>query len=123
MARGQTIKLLVTGGACLGLAGCIGSGPVAVAPPPPEPPSARTGAIVSPDLEALLLACLAKRPADRPASAHALRDRLRACTRAGAWTNARAAEWWAQHRTRLQARHQQNRKLPSGALTVTRFAD
>lgn len=40
MARGQTIKFLVTGGACLGLAGCIGSGPVAVAPPPPEPPPA-----------------------------------------------------------------------------------
>ena len=78
------------------------------------------GATVSPDLEALLLACLAKRPADRPASAHALRDRLRACTRAGAWTNARAAEWWAQHRTRLQARHQQNRKTYIYTIAQTR---
>ncbi|HEY5955211.1 MAG TPA: serine/threonine-protein kinase, partial [Polyangiaceae bacterium] len=39
----------------------------------PEPPSTRLGVPVATDLEALLLACLAKRPEDRPASAHALR--------------------------------------------------
>ena len=89
-----------------------------------EPPSTRTGAPISPDLEALLLDCLAKRPADRPPSAHALRDRLRACTKAGTWTNARAAEWWARHRPELQTRHQETSATPSGpALTVTRFAD
>jgi len=91
---------------------------------PPEPPSIRTGAPVSPDLEALLLDCLAKRPADRPASAHALRDRLRACSKAGIWTHARASAWWAQHGQRLRARHQEASATPSGrALTVTRFAD
>jgi serine/threonine protein kinase len=45
----------------------------------PDPPSTRLGAPVSADLEAVLLACLAKRPEDRPASAHVLRERLRAC--------------------------------------------
>jgi serine/threonine-protein kinase len=67
----------------------------------PEPPSTRLGAPVSPDLEALLLACLAKRPEDRPPTAHVLRDRLRACAAADRWTNARAAEWWRNHRHEL----------------------
>ncbi|MDB4982812.1 MAG: serine/threonine kinase, partial [Myxococcales bacterium] len=64
----------------------------------PERPSTRLGAPVAPDLEAVLLACLAKRPEDRPASAHVLRERLAACRGAGRWTNARAAQWWAGHR-------------------------
>jgi serine/threonine-protein kinase len=69
----------------------------------PDPPSTRLGAPVSPDLETLLLACLSKRPEDRPASAHVLRERLRACVAAGQWTNARAAEWWAVHRDKLRS--------------------
>ncbi|HMJ16290.1 MAG TPA: serine/threonine-protein kinase [Polyangiaceae bacterium] len=69
----------------------------------PEPPSARLGAAVAADLENLLLACLSKRPEDRPASAHALRERLLACAVAGNWTNARAAEWWAAHRHQLRS--------------------
>ncbi|MBA2459187.1 MAG: serine/threonine protein kinase, partial [Gemmatimonadales bacterium] len=35
----------------------------------PFPPSVRTPNLVPPALESLVLACLAKRPADRPASA------------------------------------------------------
>ena len=69
----------------------------------PDPPSTRLGAPVAPDLEAVLLACLAKRPEDRPASAHVLRERLRACAAAGRWTNARAAQWWAVHRHQLRS--------------------
>jgi len=55
------------------------------------------------DLETLLLACLAKRPEDRPPSADALRERLRACGAAGRWTNERAARWWAEHRHQLRS--------------------
>ena len=69
----------------------------------PDPPSTRLGESVTPDLEALLLACLAKRPEDRPASAHVLRERLHACVAAGRWTNARAAQWWAIHRHNLRS--------------------
>jgi serine/threonine-protein kinase len=69
----------------------------------PDPPSTRLGAPVTRDLEAVLLACLAKRPEDRPASAHVLRERLRACVAAGRWTNARAAQWWTVHRHRLRS--------------------
>lgn len=75
----------------------------------PEAPSTRLGAPVSSDLEAVLLACLAKRPEDRPASAHVLRERLRACAAAGRWTNARAAQWWALHRHELRSGAAKNR--------------
>ena len=69
----------------------------------PDAPSTRLGAPVSADLESVLLACLAKRPEDRPASAHVLRERLRACAAAGRWTNARAAQWWAANRDQLRS--------------------
>jgi eukaryotic-like serine/threonine-protein kinase len=92
----------------------------------PAAPSMRLGAPVSPDLEALLLSCLAKRPEDRPASAHVLRERLQACAAAGRWTQARAARWWSVHRHALRSAA----AAPSSAvdsrsaqLTVTRVAD
>jgi serine/threonine-protein kinase len=69
----------------------------------PDAPSARLGAPVAADLEAVLLACLAKRPEDRPGSAHVLGERLRACAAAGRWTNARASQWWAAHRHQLRS--------------------
>ena len=71
----------------------------------PEPPSIRMNAPVERDLEKVLLACLAKRPEDRPSSAHALRDQLRACYAASRWTNQRASQWWIAHRDQLRARH------------------
>jgi eukaryotic-like serine/threonine-protein kinase len=69
----------------------------------PEAPSSRLGRPVATDLEDLLLACLEKRREDRPASARDLRDRLGACAAAGRWTNARAAEWWREHRHQLHS--------------------
>jgi hypothetical protein len=95
----------------------------------PQSPSARLGAPVAPDLERLLLACLAKRPEDRPASAHVLRERLRACAAAGRWTNARAAKWWALHRHELRSGGARASALGTTVdarpphLTVTRLAD
>ena len=69
----------------------------------PDRPSARRAAPVASDLEDVILACLAKRPENRPASARALRERLRACAAAGGWTNDRAAEWWATRRHLLRS--------------------
>lgn len=92
----------------------------------PETPSIRRGAPVSEDLEALLLECLAKRPEDRPATAHVLRERLRACAGAGRWTNTRAAEWWAAHRHQLRsggAVASAAVDMRSAHLTITRRAD
>jgi serine/threonine-protein kinase len=71
----------------------------------PEPPSIRMNVPVERDLEKVLLACLAKQPDDRPPSAHALRDQLRACHAAARWTNQRASQWWIAHRDQLRGRH------------------
>ena len=92
----------------------------------PDPPSTRLGAPVASDLKAVLLACLAKRREDRPASAHVLRERLRACVAAGRWTNARAAHWWAVHRHRLRSGSEQASAAVDASaphLMVTRVAD
>ena len=48
------------------------------------------------------MACLAKDPLDRPASADALRATLLACTDAGRWTDSDAAAWWQTHGPALQ---------------------
>jgi serine/threonine protein kinase len=60
----------------------------------PEPPSVRLGRPVSPELESLILACLAKAPEERPQSAEGLAERLEACNISGKWTQKMAAEWW-----------------------------
>ena len=90
----------------------------------PDAPSARLGRGVSSDLEAVLLGCLEKRPEDRPASARALAERLRACAAAGRWTNARAANWWSAHRHQLRSGGAGATAVDPRAalLTVTRLA-
>lgn len=60
------------------------------------------GITVSSDLERLVLACLAKRPEDRPQNAAELRRRLEACAAVGAWDAERAQQWWRSHRSELQ---------------------
>lgn len=49
------------------------------------------------DLEAVILACLAKNPDERPRSAADLSARLASCRAAGSWTAETAARWWAKH--------------------------
>jgi serine/threonine-protein kinase len=68
----------------------------------PQPPSARLGKPLPADLEQLLLACLAKEPVGRPASARALREALLACADAGAWTEENARSWWREHGSALR---------------------
>ncbi|MFZ0827772.1 MAG: serine/threonine protein kinase [Verrucomicrobiia bacterium] len=60
----------------------------------PELPSKRLGRPVSPDLEELLMCCLAKDPASRPANARELDDALGRCRNAADWTRDQADEWW-----------------------------
>ena len=61
----------------------------------PEPPSSR-GVAVAPDLEEVVLACLAKEPSARPQTAQELAERLRRCRDRGSWGEAEAELWWTQ---------------------------
>ncbi len=61
----------------------------------PVPPSRRTELPVPKGLDELVLACLAKRPADRPADAGELGARLAALGLAEGWTRERARRWWS----------------------------
>jgi serine/threonine-protein kinase len=63
----------------------------------PAPPSTVTELPVPSDLDDLVLACLAKDPADRPRSAEALAASLREIEFAWPWTRERAGEWWRTH--------------------------
>ena len=60
----------------------------------PPKPSERLGRPVSPDLEELLMRCLAKNPASRPANARELDDALARCRSATDWTRDLANDWW-----------------------------
>jgi eukaryotic-like serine/threonine-protein kinase len=63
----------------------------------PVPPSRRSELDISPELDAVILACLAKHPDDRPYSAEELSRRLAAAATGEAWTEERADRWWERH--------------------------
>jgi tRNA A-37 threonylcarbamoyl transferase component Bud32 len=67
----------------------------------PDPPSVRLGADVDPQLEAAILACLAKRAEARPASARALLTMLERSKQANAWKVSDAEAWWNRHADEL----------------------
>ncbi len=67
----------------------------------PEPLSAR-GVTIPAELEAVMLACLDKKPDRRPQSAAELRRRLDACA-VEPWDSASARTWWLEHQSALDA--------------------
>ena len=60
----------------------------------PEPPSTRTEMEVPQAFEAVLMRCLAKDPADRPANAALLAEELRNALCTPTWSDERAERWW-----------------------------
>ncbi|MDP8999801.1 MAG: serine/threonine protein kinase, partial [Myxococcota bacterium] len=66
--------------------------------------SLRLGKPLAPDIEALMLACLAKRREDRPATAQVLRDALLACTDAALYDASEGRAWWRDRGAVLRAR-------------------
>jgi serine/threonine-protein kinase len=65
----------------------------------PVPPSRRTELEVAPELDAVVLACLAKKPEERPQTASEL-DRMLADIEIQPWSEEAATQWW---RTRQPA--------------------
>ncbi len=62
----------------------------------PVPPSQRVELPISAAVDRLVLDCLAKEPAERPASAQVLAHSL-AGVAGERWGEAEAARWWTQH--------------------------
>ncbi len=65
----------------------------------PPPPGKRSPEPLSPQLESLILACLAKNPAHRPGSMTDFIAGLDQCPKAHAWTVDRRHDWWSRHVT------------------------
>ena len=61
----------------------------------PTPPSARGSQHVPRDLEALILACLEKEPANRPATADELATSLQRCKIGAPWNAVDIERWWS----------------------------
>jgi serine/threonine-protein kinase len=61
---------------------------------PPARPSEIRGSPLPPELETMILACLAKQPGDRPQSVQALLDRLRDLALDHPWSHREAENWW-----------------------------
>ena len=64
----------------------------------PKRPSQRVDRPIPAALEDLVMQCLEKDPARRPAGAQVVSDRLDAVSLASVWTAERAEQWWATHR-------------------------
>jgi serine/threonine protein kinase len=60
----------------------------------PESPSKRIGKPINPELEALIMRCLAKAPKDRPKNAADLLIRIESLSLDSRWTSAEAMSWW-----------------------------
>jgi eukaryotic-like serine/threonine-protein kinase len=71
----------------------------------PIPPGLRSEFKIPPALDGLIMECLAKDPAARPASAAVMSERLAATVPADAWTLDAARAWWERHQpaTRFRA--------------------
>jgi serine/threonine-protein kinase len=86
----------------------------------PVPPSELRGKPVSSDLEALVLACLAKERDARPQSAAALRAALLECEDAKHYDRQASRVWWNGRGAELRASKLAGNSAPSPPSTMTR---
>lgn len=84
---------------------------------PPVPPSEQCGRPVNPELERVLLRCLAKQPGDRPQTAQELDELLQASC-GGLWVRADALHWWQDLKNRSSAQGLASTGWDAGATIV-----
>lgn len=82
---------------------------------PPVPPSHRTEQAIPPALEALVMECLAKDPAARPASVQVVSARLASTVPIDDWTQDAAHDWWERHRPQVMTGRGAPEGLPGNA--------
>lgn len=83
-------------------------------------PSQRSELPIPPELDAVVLACLAKKPEDRPQSAEELQARLAAISLGAPWTQHRARSWWSTHVPDLVERPFKDCDAPADARPMRR---
>ena len=69
----------------------------------PSPPSTMCEEVIPPQMDDLILECLAKDPSRRPASADVLWERLDRVRLTAEWNQRRARTWWEMHEPELIA--------------------
>ena len=70
----------------------------------PTLPSERLGSSIMPQLETLIMQCLAKTPDERPQSAKLLEVALAECAHLATWTTSDAELWWEQNGAALDTK-------------------
>jgi eukaryotic-like serine/threonine-protein kinase len=63
----------------------------------PEPPSAHSEPEIPPELDRVILQCLAKKPGERPSDTMKLADMLASVPLRESWTKEKAEAWWEAH--------------------------
>ena len=82
---------------------------------PPSAPSGMSEEPIPPQLDAIVLECLAKDPLRRPASADVLWERLDRVPLAREWNQRRARTWWEMHEPELVRRRAKQIVADAGA--------
>jgi serine/threonine-protein kinase len=83
------------------------------------PPVSRPGIDVSPELERIVLSCMEKDPALRPASAKELRHHLQHCG-VREWSGEEAQTWWLANGESLHPSTSEAPNAPATNRTITR---